>query len=220
MSQLELRLFQVVRNEKLYLHHVRLFSFLFNLVVKKKNSSIRLPEDSGSWGGVEMHPPACVVFGRAWWTRPCFQPSVEFTPVSYAVIPFIYVPTLHEAVAQLFPTFTDLIPNFLLKMTPSLFPFVLPSEVFWGWIPGTSRDPTCKRLSVTIFCTRCRGFLAIKAVDYTTCDSAHSYDKALFLEVVCMFDTRLCVCLMAGVCCAAVWHQNVEVSHCSTASLT
>lgn len=56
------------------------------------------------------------------------------------------------------------------------------------------------RQRVAILCTRCKGFLAIWAVDNTTCDSARSCDKALFLEVVCMFDTRMSECLTVGVC--------------------
>lgn len=82
----------------------------------------------------------------------------------------------------------------------SLFPFALPSEAFWGWMPGTARDPSCKWLSVAILWTHCRGFLSTWAVDYATCDTARSCDKALLLEVVCMFDARMCMCLMVGVC--------------------
>lgn len=84
-----------------------------------------------------------------------------------------------------------------------------------GWNPGTTRDPSCKQLSVAILCTRCRGFLTTWAVDYATCESAHSCDKALFLEVVCMFDARMCMCLMVGVCRATLpecW--CVTLQHC------
>lgn len=104
-------------------------------------------------------------------------------------------------------TVIDLTPN-----SEVFFPFALPSEVFRGWIPGTTRDPSCKRLSVAVLCG---GFLATWAVDHSMCDSVRSCDKAPFLEVVCMFDAGMCVCLMVGVCRATLpecW--CVTLQHC------
>lgn len=69
--------------------------------------------------------------------------------------------------------------------------------------------------SVAILCTRSRGFLTTWAEDYATCDSARSCDKALFLEVVCMFDARMCMCLMVAICRATLpecW--CVTLQHC------